>query len=144
MRALSAGVFACGLALVLPLAMGARAQTDGRLGVELNKLEPMEAGGCRVYFVFRNRTGETFSRFEMALALFDGAGVVDRLLTVDAAPLPPARTTLKLFEVPGLACTAVSEVLLHDLPACAMANRAQTDCFGLLDLGSKAAVPLVQ
>jgi len=127
--------------LVAPLAAGAQ---TGRLGVELNKMETAEAGGCRVFFLFRNATGETFERFEMALALFDGKGVIDRLLTIDASPLPPARTTLKLFEVPGLACDAVSEVLLHDIPACAIANRPDADCFGLIDLGSKAPAALVQ
>ena len=144
MRRLSAGVLVLALATGAPAWLGAAAQTEGRLGVELNKLEPMDGGGCRVFFVFRNRTGTAFERFEMALALFDRAGVVDRLLTVDAAPLPPARTTLKLFEVPGLDCGTVSEVLLHDLPACAQPNRDAADCFGLLDLSSRTPAPLVQ
>lgn len=134
-----------GLALGIGLsaAMPAFAQT-GRLGVELNKMEAAEGGGCRVFFLFRNATGETFERFEMSLALFDSKGVIDRLLTIDASPLPPARTTLKLFEVPGLACEAVSEVLLHDVPACTIANQSDPDCFALIDLGSKATAALVQ
>lgn len=139
MRGLAGLALAAGVMAALP-AVG---QT-GRLGVELNKLETADGGGCRVFFLFRNGTGETFDRFEMSLALFDPKGVIDRLLTIEAAPLPPARTTLKLFEVPGLACTAVSEVLLHDIPACGMANKGDLDCFALIDLASKATVPLVQ
>jgi hypothetical protein len=38
----------------------------------------------------------------------------------------------------------VSEVLLHDLPACTLANRPEADCLALIDLGSKAPAPLVQ
>jgi hypothetical protein len=125
-------------------ALPALAQT-GRLGVELNKMEPADGGGCRVFFLFRNATGETFERFEIvAWRCSTAKGVIDRLLTIDASPLPPARTTLKLFEVPGLACEAVSEVLLHDVPACTIANRPDTDCFALIDLGSKAPAALVQ
>lgn len=116
----------------------------GRLGVELNKMEPADGGGCRVFFLFRNGTGQTFERFEMSLAVFDTRGVIDRLLTIDATPLPPARTTLKLFEVPGLACDGVSEVLLHDIPGCTIANQTGADCFALIDLGSKAPAALVQ
>ena len=127
--------------MLAPLPVWAQA---GRLGVEINKMEPADNGGCRVFFLFRNGTGETFERFEMSLALFDTKGVIDRLLTIDASPLPPARTTLKLFEVPGLACDAVSEVLLHEIPACTVANRPGADCFALIDLGSKAPAALVQ
>ena len=144
MRGRSVGLMALAMAGLMATAAPGQAQT-GRLGVELNKLEPGADGtGCRVFFLFRNGTGETFDAFEMSLALFDARGVIDRLLTVDAAPLPPSRTTLKLFDVPGLACDAVSEVLLHDLPACSVANRPGADCFGLIDLASKAAAPLVQ
>lgn len=144
MRALVGLALALGLLGAGPGAAQTGSAPSGRLGVELNKMEVAEGGGCRVFFLFRNGTGEVFERFEMSLALFDTAGVVDRLLTIDASPLPPARTTLKLFEVPGLACGSVSEVLLHEVPACAIANRPEADCFGLIDLGSKAAAPLVQ
>ena len=47
----------------------------------------------------------------MSLAILDGNGVIDRLLSIDAAPLPADRTTLKLFEIPGLACANISQVL---------------------------------
>lgn len=139
MRGLAGAAFAISLMGALP----GMAQT-GRLGVELNKMEEADGGGCRVFFLFRNGTGETFERFEMSLAVFDTRGVIDRLLTIDASPLPPARTTLKLFEVPGLACAAVSEVLLHEIPVCRVANRPEADCFAVIDLGSKAPAPLVQ
>lgn len=139
MRRLAGLAFAIGLLGALPV----WAQ-DGRLGVELNKMEPADGGGCRVFFLFRNGTGQTFERFEMSLAVFDTKGVIDRLLTIDASPLPPARTTLKLFEVPGLTCDAVSEVLLHDIPGCTIANQPGADCFALVDLASKAPAALVQ
>jgi hypothetical protein len=129
-------------ALVLSLAgaTGARGE-DGRLGIELNKLESFE-GGCRSFFLFRNRTGLALSSFEMSLAILNKAGVIDRLLTIDAAPLPAGRTTLKLFEVPDMACEAVGEVILHDIPACAAAGEAPPDCFAMVDLSSLAGAPL--
>lgn len=120
-----------------------RAQEDGRLGVELNKLEDGEAGACRAFFLFRNRTGKTYAGFELSLAILDAEGVIDRLLTIDAAPLPAARTTLKLFEIPGIGCGNISEILLHEITACQPQNEAPAECFPILDLTSRARVKMV-
>lgn len=116
----------------------------GRLTVELNKFEESDEGACRAFFLFRNDTGMSFEDFEMSLAVLDPSGVIDRLLSVDAAPLPVARTTLKLFEIPGAGCNRIAQVLLHDIPACKPENADPMDCFGMIDLVSRAAAPLVK
>ena len=58
------------LAIAPPLAAA-----DGRLGVELNKTEEIDGGGCRAFFLFRNSTGKSFAGFEMSLAVLDGNGI---------------------------------------------------------------------
>lgn len=128
---------------LIPLS-GPLAAQDGRLSVELNKFEDAEGGGCRTFFLFRNGTGNSFEGFEMSLAILDGNGVIDRLLTIDAAPLPAARTTLKLFEIPETSCGAISEILLHEIGSCKPQNADEMDCFPILDLSSKASAQLVQ
>ncbi|MEX0284441.1 MAG: hypothetical protein AB3N23_07495 [Paracoccaceae bacterium] len=120
------------------------AQDAGSLGVELNKFEDIEGGGCRSFFLFRNETGTSFEGFEMSLAILDGQGVIDRLLSIDAAPLPVARTTLKLFEIPDIACSNISEILLHDMTSCKPQNADEADCFSIVALGSKTSAPLVK
>ena len=117
---------------------------DGRLVVELNKFEANEEGGCRAFFLFRNQTDLTLEGFEMSLAILDTGGVIDRLLTIDAAPLPAARTTLKLFEVPDISCTAISEILLHELSSCRPQNADEMDCFPIIDLVSRTDAALVK
>ncbi len=125
--------------------MAATAQADdGRLAVELNKFEPAETGGCRAFFLFRNQTDNSFEEFEMSLAILDSNGVIDRLLSIDAAPLPVQRTVLKLFEIPDIDCSNISEILLHDLPACKPQNAEPLDCFPLLALDSKTTATLAQ
>lgn len=116
----------------------------GRLTVELNKFEEIDTGGCRAFFLFRNQTDNSFDGFEMSLAILDTNGVIDRLLSIDAAPLPVARTTLKLFEIPGLSCSGISEILLHELTSCQPQNAAEMDCFPILDLSSKTSAALVK
>ena len=132
------------------LAMGcgvAHAETavpGGKLTVELNKFEDIAGGGCRTYFLFKNDTGASFEGFQMSLAIFNKDGVIDRLLSVDAAPLPVARTTLKLFEIPQTACANISQILLHDVPVCKPQNGENTDCYPIMDLSSKTPAPLVK
>lgn len=119
------------------------AQADG-LTVELNKFEEIDGGGCRAYFLFRNQTANSFEGFEMSLAILDSNGVIDRLLSIDAAPLPVARTTLKLFEIPQTACTNISEILLHELTSCRPQNEDEIDCFPILTLASRTGAALVK
>ncbi|MEM6939714.1 MAG: hypothetical protein AAF943_07730 [Pseudomonadota bacterium] len=121
-----------------------KAQQAGTLTVELNKVEASESGGCSAFFLFRNTTENSFEGFEMSLAILDTNGVIDRLLSTDAAPLPVARTTLKLFEIPEIACSDISEILLHDITSCRPQNGEEMDCFPILDLRSKAAAALVK
>ncbi|MFQ5624766.1 MAG: hypothetical protein ACE5FS_15385 [Paracoccaceae bacterium] len=133
------------LALSLLFVPGmAAAAEDGRLTVELNKFEDGDGGSCRAFFLFRNRTDLTLEGFEMSLAVLDTNGVIDRLLTIDAAPLPAQRTTLKLFEIPEITCSGISEILLHEIAACKPQNADEIDCFSIIGLASKASAALVK
>lgn len=132
-----------GVALMCAATFAASADT-GRLTVELNKFEEIDTGGCRAFFLFRNQTDNSFDGFEMSLAILDTNGVIDRLLSIDAAPLPVARTTLKLFEIPDLSCSGISEILLHELTSCQPQNAVEMDCFPILNLNSKTSAALVK
>ncbi len=116
----------------------------GILTVELNKFEVTETADCRTFFLFRNDTGKSFEAFELSLAILNTSGVIDRLLTIDASPIPVARTTLKLFEIPEMRCADISEVLLHEIEACKPQNEEPLDCFPLLDLVSRTSATLVK
>jgi len=134
---------AIAVSLTTLLPASAMAQSGG-LTVELNKVEASDTGGCSAFFLFRNETDNSFDGFEMSLAILDTQGVIDRLLSIDAAPLPVSRTTLKLFEIPEIACEDISEILLHDLTSCRPQNGDEMDCFPILTLRSKAAAALVK
>ena len=138
MKSLIGGA-AVSVCMALPALAG-----SGRLLVELNKFEEIDTGGCRAFFLFRNQTDKSFAGFEMSLAILDTDGVIDRLLAIDAAPLPVARTTLKLFEIPETACAGISEILLHELTSCQPQNEGEMDCFPILDLNSKTSAALVK
>ena len=130
--------------IALLLAASSAAAQSGRIGVELNKLEDGEDGACRAFFLFRNASDVTLDGFEMSLAILDGGGVIDRLLTIDAAPLPASRTTLRLFDIPETGCAGISEIILHDIPVCEAADAEPRDCYALIDLASRATAELVR
>ncbi len=130
------------LALALGLSTSAAAQESKRLTVEINKFEAADEGTCRAFFLFRNDTGQTFEGFELSIAVLDTSGVIDRLLSVDAAPLPVARTTLKLFEIPEIGCDAISELIVHDIPSCKPENAEPMDCYAIVDWISRTGVRL--
>ncbi len=129
------------LAAILYISPRAYAQ-EGKLVVELNKLEEID-NGCRSFFLFRNGAETTLSGFEMSLAILDTDGVIDRLLTIDAAPLPANRTTLKLFEISDISCARIGEILLHEITTCEASGGEAPDCFGMLGLRSRADAQLV-
>ena len=116
---------------------------EGGLTVELNKLAPSETS-CEAFFLFRNPTSAHLEGFELSLAVLDQSGVIDSLLTIDAAPIPAERTSLKLFEIPVASCDAISEIILHDIPVCDVANQGAQNCYDLVTLTSRAPVPLVK
>ena len=87
------------------------------------------------------------------IALINGLGSSDPkpapsetpvMMAVDASPLPVERTTLKLFEFPDVACSEISQLLLHEVGACRPQNDEELNCFDFMVLDSKTSATLVQ
>lgn len=130
-RALACGLAVASVALVPT--MPAAASTAGKdepsdaIEIELNKLEPA-ADACRPYLVFHNRGTTALDALTLELVLFDADGFILRHFTLDAAPLAAGKTSVKLFEIPGVACNAIGRILLNQVTACAGADGALDDC----------------
>ena len=133
------GVLAC----CATLAGAAPALAAGRISVELNKLETVGAG-CRVYMVFANGTAGAISSYKPDLVLFGKDGVIAERLVVEGGPLPAGKTRVKLFDVQGLACAAVGQVLLNDLRACEGAGTDAAACLEATDTSSRAGVEFIK
>ena len=113
--------------------------------LELNKLEPQpETNACRVYLVFDNSAGPAIEALQLDLILFDRDGVIARRLAVDTAPLRASKTTVKLFDIPDLACTDIRRVLINEVLECRDADGAHADCIERLTLSTRAETQLVK
>jgi len=134
------------LPILLLALLGAAAPTlaaENGVSVELNKLEPNGAA-CRAYLVLENGTGSAFGTLKLDLVMFDSDGVVAKRLAVETAPLPAGKTSLKVFDIEGLACEAVGRVLLNDVMACADASGARDDCLGLVAPAARGPVAFIK
>lgn len=110
-----------------PMSAGPAAAQEKGMSIELNKLEEID-GGCRVYLVMRNATGDSFNAFKIDLVLFDGNGVVNKRLAVELAPLRPGKTTVRLFDIQGIPCSEVERILLNDVIECRDGEEERRDC----------------
>jgi hypothetical protein len=138
--------FAAGLLLTLPLAGWGQdappAFADGaELGVELNRLEPQD-DSCRVYLVFENKLGVNLDALQLELVLFDNEGFVQRRLTLDAAPIPAEKTSVKLFDLAGMPCDEIGRMLVNNLLELAGPEGALPTDVSRLNLSSKLDVDL--
>lgn len=123
---------------------GAAAQeTDRGMGVELNKLEALDAG-CRVYLVVRNATGESYDSFKLDLVFFAPDGVISDRLLVELGPVRSDKTLVELFDVPATECGAIGEVLLNDVPECTSGGAEVANCVDLVALRSREEATFVK
>lgn len=151
-RALSGLHLALALALTAGQAAAAETgpsaepiRTGKALSIELNKLESREQG-CRAYLVFDNRSPRTFESLRLDLILFGTDGVIARRLAVDAGPLRPKKTSVKLFDIANLPCDGIGQVLLNDIPVCEREGQAgPADCMDGVAVSSRVArAPFIQ
>lgn len=128
--------------LLLFLALSPRplAATEG-IGIELNRLEE-QGSNCRAYLVITNPGELAFSGFKLDLVIFDRSGTIARRLAVDLAPLRPAKTTVKVFDLVDTACPAIGSILVNDVLDCRDASGMVADCVQRLSPSSKLSVPL--
>lgn len=132
---------ALALAVLSALSVPTAAEEAGHIGVELNKLE--QAGeACRTYFVFRNGLDAGLENLRLDLFLFDGEGVILSRVAIDSEAVAAGRTRVRVFELPGLDCAAIGEVLLNGVMDCAGA--AAPGCAGALSVSSRAGPGFVE
>ena len=89
-----------------------------QLSLELNAAQPSDKG-CRLTFVVNNGLGADLSKAAFEIALFNAAGVVDRLSVLDFKDLPAGKTKVTRFDLAGTDCTKLSRVLINSATECA-------------------------
>ena len=119
------------------------AEPPSTIGVELNRLED-QGGNCRVYLVITNPGVAEFSSFALDLVVFDRGGTIMRRLAAEVAPLRPAKTSVKVFDISETACSAIGSILVNDVIHCRDKSGDPAECVDRLSTSSKLAVSLLK
>lgn len=109
-----------------PVAAGPGA-SSAEFILELNKLEEAE-GACRAYLVFKNKTDASYTTLKLDLVMFGADGVISKRLAVEGAPLPPRKTSVKLFEIRDVTCDSIARILLNDVISCRDDDGEHSNC----------------
>ena len=139
--ALSALLLALSAAPALAETTAPAAAPNG-VSLELNPLEP-RGQNCAVNMVF-GTSGDAYQSFKLDLVFFGTDGAIRKRLAVDAAPLRARKTSVKAFEVSGLACDAIGSVLVNDVLDCRSEAGAVADCIDRVETKSRLPVALMR
>ncbi|RUX19908.1 hypothetical protein EOA23_29575 [Mesorhizobium sp. M2A.F.Ca.ET.042.01.1.1] len=132
--------FAMSLAMVPAWAQSAPAPAPASvLSFELNAAQPSEKG-CRLTFVVNNALGADLSKAAFEIALFNEAGVVDRLTVLDFKDLPAGKTKVTRFDLSGVDCGKLSRVLINSATECAGSGVDPAACMRALKTSTRTAI----
>jgi hypothetical protein len=92
-----------------------------RLSVELNRIDPLD-GACRLTFLAENALGADLDALALETVLIDGDGQVERLTLFDFGALPDGVPRVRQFDIPGLDCARLGQVLINGVAECAHAQ----------------------
>lgn len=110
------------------------------LKLQLNKVEA--AGeACRITMLVDNARGAGLKSYKIDLFAFDPEGVAQKRVAVELGPLPARKTTVKIFDFPGIACGKVGRILLNDVLACDGGDAAREACLERTETETKAGIP---
>jgi hypothetical protein len=115
------------------------AKAASTLDLELNGAQPSDKG-CRLTFVVNNGLGADLSKAAFEIALFNDAGVVDRLTVLDFNELPAGKTKVVRFDLANTDCTKISRVLVNSATECSGAGIEPNACMRRLKTDSKAGI----
>jgi len=109
------------------------------LVLELNGAQPSDKG-CRLTFVVTNNLGSELTKAAFEIALFNDAGVVDRLTVLDFNELPAGKTKVARFDLAGTDCTKISRVLVNHATECTGAGIDPKACLAQLKPETKSNI----
>ena len=109
------------------------------LVLELNAAQPSDKG-CRLTFVVTNNLGAELAKAAFEIALFNEAGVVDRLTVLDFNELPAGKTKVARFDLAGTDCTKISRVLINHATECTGTRIDPKACLSHLKPETKSTI----
>ncbi len=130
------------MALAL-LAFPANAQAQdgpGSVSLELNRVQPIESGGCRVMMIATNDLERPMTNLSLELVAFDKAGMVDQFIRVNFPRISTGKTKVLQFDLVGKACDSLSRLHVNDAQNCVPQSVQDVVCLDVLKLSNRTEI----
>ncbi|WP_312413816.1 hypothetical protein [Shinella sp.] len=111
------------------------------LDIELNALAASQKG-CLFTFVAGNGFAQDVSKVSFEFVIFNDKGTVERLALLDFRELPAGKSKVRQFDVPGIKCETVKNLLINDAPVCEGEGLEKGRCMDGIVTRSKASAGL--
>lgn len=111
------------------------------LEVELNALAGSQKG-CLFTFLAVNGFAQDISKVSFEFVIFNDKGTVERLALLDFRELPAGKSKVRQFDVPGVKCETVKNLLINDAPVCEGEGLEKGRCMDGIVTRTKAAAGL--
>lgn len=136
------------LALLAPLAARSQeaaaeiAPAPATLSIELNDAAT-EGGSCRLTFLVENGLAADLAVLSLETVVLSAEGRVEQVTLFDFGALPADRPRVRQFDLAGLACDSIGQVLINGVTACEGSGIGAEACMAGLALSSRADIELI-
>jgi len=111
------------------------------LSLELNNARQSE-DICRLTFMIGNQLGTTLEDIGLEVVLLDKNGLAQDFLLLRSGRLTEGKRRIRQFDLQGVSCTDLGEILVNDVSDCQGAGLDAKLCLGALSTSSRAGIKL--
>lgn len=108
-------------------AQGAAGGADDTLSIELNTATASGDGNCLLTYLAVNGTGISLGETDYDFVFLDTDSRVLRRIVVKFGTMVPAKRRIVQHELPGTACSDISEIIVNSSTACSDVGGGDTD-----------------
>lgn len=131
----------CFIAVMFAVAGAAQAQDlSGKISLELNQLQPIEGGGCRMSIIATNGLERPMDQLTLEMVAFDKDGLVDQFLALKFSRISAGKTKILQFALAGKACDGISRLHVNNVTNCVPPSITDVYCPDLLDLSNRTPI----
>jgi hypothetical protein len=131
---------AIGIAFLLPPVSVTAQELTGKIGLELNHVQPTQDGGCRLSVIATNGLERPMSKLGLEIVAFNSDGLVDQFLRLDFSRISAGKTKVLQFDLAGKACDSLSRLHINDVLNCVPASIKDVFCPDLLELNNRTSI----
>lgn len=122
-------------------ATGAQAEAvTGKISLELNQLQPIADGGCRLSIIATNGLERPIDQLGLEMVAFDKDGLVEQFLRLKFSRISAGKTKILQFDLAGKPCDGISRLHVNNVMNCVPPSITDVYCPDLMDLGNRTPV----